>query len=67
MRAHPFQLTLRNPVIQDKKDLWFRYDPPVVIIVITWYQTQVKFGHFLYNKLQMSYFNNKNSVSNLSV
>lgn len=47
----------------DKRDTWFRYDPPVLIVAITWHQTPVGFGRLLHTNLALTYFNDEESAS----
>ena len=48
-----------------KDTIWFRYDPPVLIVTITWHQTPVGFGRLLHTQLALTYFNDESSVSYL--
>lgn len=52
----------RAPQI-NKRDVWLRCDPPVLIIAITWHRTQVQFGKLLHQTLALKYYNNGESVS----
>ena len=45
-----------------KQDILFRYDPPVLIITITWHEKQAQFGTFLHLRLRLNYFNNEDYV-----
>jgi hypothetical protein len=58
------QLTLRDqlPKVQS---VWYCYDPPVVIIAATWYETPVLFSELLHNKLALDYQGNLDLVSAL--
>jgi hypothetical protein len=56
------QLALRQNNLPVVQDLWFRYDPPTLIIAITWYQTKPKFGGFLHDRLAFSYSGSEESV-----
>ena len=53
---------LRAETLPQVHDLWFRYDPPVLIVALTWYQTLSKFGKFLYDLLGFSYAGRRESV-----
>jgi hypothetical protein len=57
------QLKLQAPLNINKRDIWFRSDPPVLIVSITWHRTDEKFGEFLHKRLALSYFGNADSVS----
>lgn len=65
-RWHPaeavLQLQLRQNNLPHAHELWIRYDPPVLVVVITWHQTAVKFGKLLYDLLSISYAGNEDSV-----
>jgi hypothetical protein len=57
------QLALRQPNnLPRAEDLWFRYDPPVLIVAVTWYQTVSKFGKLVHDLLSFSYAGNEESV-----
>ena len=51
----------------DKQDTWFHYDPPVLIVAITWHQTPIGFGQLLHTHLALSYFNDEDSVNSLEL
>lgn len=44
-------------------DVWYRYDPPVVIIGATWHQTREPFIEYLHRRLALSYFDDTDLVS----
>ena len=46
-----------------KQRILYRYDPPVVLISLTWQETRAKFSPHLRQKLGFSYFNNDEDVS----
>ena len=56
-------VTRQGVVLPSKGAVWFRYDPPTLIVAITWHLTQAKFGRLLHDRLALSYFNNAKSVS----
>jgi hypothetical protein len=45
-----------------KPEVWFRYDPPVLIIAATWHETRMGFGEMLHNRIAASYVGNLHSV-----
>lgn len=51
------------PLDKYKQRLLYRYDPPAVLISLTWEETRAKFAPYLRQKLQFSYFNNSEDVS----
>lgn len=58
------QLIPRTGVtIPAKSTVWFRYDPPTLIVAITWHGTQAKFGRFFHERLALSYYNKAEWVS----
>ena len=57
------QLELRRLEIPRRFDVWYRYDPPVVIIGATWHQTQEPFIEYLHRRLALSYFDDTDLVS----
>lgn len=44
-------------MLPEKAKIWYRYDPPVLIVAITWHATQTLFGRFLHERLALNYFN----------
>ena len=56
------QLELRQNNLPHVHDIWYRYDPPVLIVAITWFQTAAKFGKLVYDLLSRSYAGNESSV-----
>lgn len=57
------QLRLRDKEFPDMDDVWFRYDAPVLLVSITWHGTRARFGHYLHNRLLLSYFGTEDLVS----
>ena len=43
-------------------NLWYHYDPAVLVVAITWHQTEVKFGEYLHTRLGLAYTHNHESV-----
>ena len=56
------QLELRQANLPHVHDIWHRYDPPVLVVAITWFQTTTKFGKLVYDLLSRSYAGNEGSV-----
>lgn len=54
------KLAVRLP---NARDVHFRYDPPVLIVSLSWHKTQATFGAQLYHHLSRKYGNNASSVS----
>ena len=54
---------MKHPSPPPKAHIPFRYDPPVLLLVMTWHETQAKFGQFLHDRLAFSYFNNTSLVN----
>jgi predicted amidophosphoribosyltransferase len=48
------QLTLRKEIPR-KNGLWFRYDPPVMIIGINWHEKSTPFSELLHKRLALVY------------
>jgi hypothetical protein len=46
-------------------DVWFRYDPPVIIIGATWHETREPFIEYFHRRLALSYFDDTDLVSSL--
>jgi hypothetical protein len=70
-RAHPsqpngthacFQLTPKEYSVANLQDIWFRFDPAVLVVAITWHQTEVGFGEYIHTRLSLAYANNQESV-----
>lgn len=40
----------------------YRYDPPVLIVALTWHETKAKFCDLLRLRLHLTYFSNAESV-----
>ena len=57
------QLKVHIKKLPEKQEFWFRYDPPVLIVAVTWHDTRKKYGQLLHDRLAFSYFNNEESVS----
>jgi hypothetical protein len=57
------QLTFRDKNKPKKDCLWFRYDPPVLIVAFTWHETKVKFGRYLQRHLAYGYQHSPGHVS----
>ena len=49
------QLDLRRPILPRMSRVWFRYDPPVLIIGVTWHQTSEPFIDYFHRRLALSY------------
>lgn len=58
---HP-QLPLRRRQ-PDICDVWYRYDPPVLLIGAAWHQTEYRFISLLHHRLAMSYHDSHQMVS----
>ena len=43
-------------------DLWYRYDPAVLVVEITWHQMEVKFSEYLHTRLGLAYTHNHKLV-----
>ena len=43
-------------------NVWFQYDPPVIIIGATWHQTQEPFIEYFHRRLALSYFDDTDLV-----
>jgi hypothetical protein len=56
------QLDLRR-TLPHKMTVYFRYDPPVLIVAATWHETKVPYGRMLRDNLLRKYVNNEDSVS----
>ena len=48
--------------MERKNDLWYHYDPAVLVVAVTWHQTEVKFGEYLHTHLGLAYTHNHESV-----
>ena len=49
-----------------KREILFRYDPPVLIISLTWQETRSEFAEHLRQRLRFNYFGDEENVSSLS-
>ena len=59
----PLQLRRREETkALDAHTVYYRYDPPVLIVAITWHDTK-GFGRFLYDRLALAYRTNEDAVS----
>lgn len=56
------QLTPKEHNMANICDMWYRYDPSVLIVAITWHETEVTFGEFLHTRLGLAYQSNQESV-----
>lgn len=56
------QLKLNVPIQSDGRDRWFRYDPPVLIVSITWHENREMLGELAYKRLALAYAGNPGSV-----
>ena len=45
-----------------KLHVFYRYDPPVLIIALTWHETRAGFADFLRGLMRFDYFNNDDDV-----
>ena len=45
-----------------KPHVLYRYDPPVLIIALTWHETWAGFADFLRGRMRFDYFNNDDDV-----
>ena len=61
--AHHAQLELRIKTTPPKRKVLFRYDPPVLIISLSWSGSQAKFGRYLHDRFTFAYVNNESFVS----
>lgn len=62
MLMQRLQVKMLNEARPRKQSIPYRYDPPVLMLVMTWHETQAKFGQFLHDRLAFSYFNNTEFV-----
>lgn len=60
--ALPFQLALRENSLPERDSIWFRYDPPVIVVAVTWHATTARFGRFAYDRLAFGYQSNAAAV-----
>ena len=44
-------------------NVWFRYDPPVIVIGVTWHQTREPFTEYFHRRLALSYYDDTDLVS----
>jgi hypothetical protein len=58
----PPQYTLREDALPHKKDIWYCYDAPVLVVAITWWKTPVGFGRLLHHQLALNYFGDEQLV-----
>jgi hypothetical protein len=56
------QLVLRQQSLRDKYSIWFRYDPPVLVVAITWHQTAKGLGELIHSRLALSYASDPGAV-----
>lgn len=63
IRCRPRQLALTDQeCLPDKSQVLFRYDPPVLIISLTWHEKRAAFAELLCVRLRVSYFDNADDV-----
>jgi len=61
--AHLHQLCLTDQGgLREKGHVLLRYDPPVLVVSLTWHEKQSSFSDFLRLRLLMTYFNNAEYV-----
>jgi hypothetical protein len=56
------QLVMREAQ-PDISTLWYRYDPPVLIVAAMWHETEVRLSEHLHTKLALDYSGNADLVS----
>lgn len=60
------QLPLRDARPCNSDDLWYRYDPPVLIVSLDLDPTKAKFAQLLYTRLLMAYLGDEDMVCNFT-
>lgn len=60
--SHVLQLAMRREALP-KAETLFRYDPPVLILAMTWFESKAQFGRHLHRRLALSYYNDEDAVS----
>ena len=57
------QLHLTDPEgVPDRRQVLYRYDPPVLLVSLTWHEKRTGFGHFLYQGMLLNYADSEEYV-----